>query len=70
MFISYFHDLKKGNEVWRDYFTDVGTRVTRRGDVKGVIDGAVFIAALLEVWLGEEPADDDLKDAMLGLSDD
>jgi len=25
---------------------------------------------LLDVWLGEEPADDDLKEAMLGEDDD
>jgi len=68
--ISYFPDLKKGNEVLLDYVPDVGTRVTINGEEKGVIEGADFSTALLDVWLGEEPADEDLKDAMLGLSDE
>jgi hypothetical protein len=69
VFVAYFPDLKKGNEVLLDYIPDVGTRVTISGEEKGVIEGADFNAALLDVWLGEEPADDDLKDAMLGLDD-
>jgi hypothetical protein len=32
----------------------------------GNIQGADFYRALLQVWLGEEPADSDLKRAMLG----
>ncbi len=68
-FISYFPDLKEGNIVLLDYVPATGTRVTIDGVEKGVIEGADFYAALLDVWLGEEPADDDLKDAMLGLDD-
>jgi len=40
------------------------------GEVKGVIAGADFYTALLDVWLGDEPADEDLKEAMLGEDDD
>jgi hypothetical protein len=65
--ISYFPDLKKGNEVLLDYIPEVGTRVTINGEEKGIIEGADFSTALLDVWLGEEPVDEDLKDAMLGL---
>jgi hypothetical protein len=65
--ISYFPDLKEGDVVLLDYVPAVGTRVTISGEVKGVIEGADFYAALADVWLGEEPADDDLKDALLGL---
>ena len=68
-FISYFPDLKEGNIVLLDYVPATGTRVTIDGVEKGVIEGADFYAALLDVWLGEEPADDDLKDTMLGLDD-
>jgi len=68
-FISYFPDLKEGNVVLLDYVPATGTRVTINGEVKGVIEGADFYTALVDVWLGEEPADDDLKDAMLGLDD-
>lgn len=69
-FISYFPDLKEGNIVLLDYIPGKGTRVTINGEVKGVIEGADFYAALLDVWLGDEPADDDLKEAMLGEDDD
>jgi len=65
-FISYFPDLKKGDVVLLDYIPATGTHVSFNGETKAVIDGADFYAALLDVWLGEEPADEDLKDAMLG----
>ncbi len=69
-FNSYFPDLKKNDELWFDYVPAKGTRVTINGEVKGVIEGADFYSALLDVWLGEDPADDDLKEAMLGEDDD
>ena len=66
-FNSYFPDLKKNDVMLYDYIPGTGTRVTINGEIKGVIEGADFYTALLDVWLGEEPADDDLKDAMLGI---
>ena len=69
-FIAYFPDLKEGDVVLLDYIPGKGTRVTINGDVKGEIEGADFYTALLDVWLGEEPADDELKEAMLGEDDD
>jgi len=65
-----FPTVKEGDEVLLDYVPGTGTTVTIKGEVKGVIEGADFNAALLDIWLGEEPADDDLKEAMLGESDD
>jgi hypothetical protein len=53
-----------------DFIPGTGTRVTINGEEKGVIEGADFYAALLDIWLGDEPADDDLKDAMLGMAND
>ena len=70
IFNSYFPDLKKNDVLLFDYIPATGTRVTINGEVKGVIEGADFYSALLDVWLGEEPADDDLKDAMLGEDED
>lgn len=70
VFNSYFPDLKKGDVLLYDYVPASGTRVTINGEEKGLIEGADFYAALLDIWLGEEPADDDLKDAMLGEVDD
>lgn len=68
-FTDYFPDLKKDDVIILDYVPTSGTRITINDKVKGVIEGADFYAGLLDVWLGEEPADDDLKDAMLGLDD-
>lgn len=69
-FIDYFPDLKKGDIVLMDYIPATGTHVSIAGTEKGVIEGADFYSALLDVWLGEEPADEDLKEAMLGQQDD
>ncbi len=66
IFNSYFPDLKAGDVVLLDFIPATGTRLTINGEEKGIIEGADFYTALLDVWLGEEPADDDLKDAMLG----
>jgi len=41
------------------------TQVQINGELKGSIAGADFNRALLKVWLGDEPADTDLKQAML-----
>ncbi len=70
VFISYFPDLKEGDVILLDYIPATGTRVIINGEEKGVIEGADFYTALVDVWLGEEPADEDLKDAMLDLDDD
>ena len=70
IFNSYFPDLKKNDVLLFDFIPATGTRVTINGEVKGVIEGADFYSALLDVWLGEEPADDDLKQAMLGEVED
>ena len=69
-FIGYFPDLKKDDVVLLDYRPGTGTTVTINNNTNAVIEGADFYSALLDVWLGEEPADDDLKDAMLGVVDE
>lgn len=65
-FKSYFDDMKAGDVTLLDYVPGKGTIVTLRGEQKGTIEGEDFYAALLKVWLGGEPADEDLKEAMLG----
>lgn len=40
--------------------------VYKNGTKKGSIDGYDFKKALFGIWLGKKPADDDLKDGMLG----
>ena len=69
-FVSYFPDLKEGDVIYLDYVPNVGTRVTIKGEEKGVIEGADFYTAILDVWLGEDPADEGLKDAMLSIEEE
>ncbi len=58
--------------VFIDWLPDVGggvTRLTVNGAVKGAdIGGEDFYRGLLRVWLGEKPAQDDLKEKLLGKS--
>jgi len=65
-FNAMFPSLKEGDIVILDYLPGKGTRVTIKGKVKGIIKGKDFNRALLDVWLGNEPADETLKQAMLG----
>jgi hypothetical protein len=65
-FNALFPTLHAGDEVLLDYIPNTGTRVSINGEVRGIIEGADFNSALLDIWLGEEPADESLKEAMLG----
>ncbi|MCW8936039.1 MAG: chalcone isomerase family protein [Gammaproteobacteria bacterium] len=69
-FNAMFLNLHKGDVVLLDYIPEQGTRVTIKGEQKGVINGADFNQALLSVWLGKEPVTEELKDAMLGVEED
>lgn len=59
--------VKEGDVVDLDYFPDSGTQFIVNGVQRGNIAGAVFNRALLRIWLGDKPAQDDLKQEMLGL---
>jgi hypothetical protein len=65
-FNALFTDVVAGDEVLLDFLPGQGTRVTVRGEQKGLIPGDDFYRALLAVWLGEKPADKGLKKGMLG----
>ncbi|MDH5613104.1 MAG: chalcone isomerase family protein [Gammaproteobacteria bacterium] len=68
-FNAMFDTVHAGDEVLLDYLPELGTRVTIKGEVKGMIEGDDFNQALLNIWLGDEPADEDLKEAMLNTAD-
>jgi hypothetical protein len=56
-----------GTVVLIDYLPDSGTRLTVAGQPRGKpIPGEEFSRALLRIWLGDKPAQTDLKDALLG----
>jgi long-chain acyl-CoA synthetase len=57
---------KPGDVIYIDYLPDAGTRITVNGAVQGVIAGGDFNRALLRIWLGDDPADSDLKKGLLG----
>jgi len=65
-FNKLFPALHKGDIVYLDYAPGKGTTLSFNGKTLGNIPGEDFNIALLKVWLGEEPADSDLKAAMLG----
>ncbi len=55
-----------GDVILIDMLPGTGTRITINGDVKTTIAGADFSRALLRIWLGDKPADGNLKKGMLG----
>ncbi len=60
-----FTDLKKGDHINFDFLVNGQTNVVIKGKQVGSIEGVDFQQALLAVWLGDKPADSDLKRAML-----
>lgn len=70
--IDRFYELFTASAVARDrysfdYTPGQGVSVSRNGDELGTIAGEDFKTALLEIWLGNRPADKQLKKGMLGL---
>jgi hypothetical protein len=60
-------EVKKGDVVNIEFVPDGGTRITVNGQQKGAsIAGEEFFAAMLRIWLGDKPADADLKKGLLG----
>ena len=59
-------EAKKGMRISLDW-TSAGTAVTVDGKAAGApIAGEDFYRALLKIWLGERPVQEDLKKALLG----
>lgn len=58
--------VKKGDVIYFDYQRSTGTNIQINGSERGVIPGSAFYSALLKIWLGDQPAQDDLKLKLLG----
>ena len=58
--------ISKGSVVNIDYIPNVGTRITINGQEKLTILGEEFFRALMQIWIGNQPVDGRLRDAMLG----
>lgn len=66
MFAS-LEKVKKGDVIHLDWIPGQGTVTTVNGKVTGeTLPDIAFYNAVLRIWLGEAPAQDDLKDALLG----
>jgi hypothetical protein len=60
-------EARKGSMIQLDYLPGTGTRITLSGrPVMRDIPGEDFYRALLKIWLGDKPADGDLRARMLG----
>lgn len=59
-------NVEKGDDILLTYVPGKGTVVTVKGAEKGVIEGKDFADALLSVWLGSNPVQEDLKRELLG----
>lgn len=58
--------INKGTVVNLDYIPNIGMRVTINGQEKITIPGEDFFRAMLHIWIGNQPVDGRLRDAMLG----
>ncbi len=67
-FYGYFSSAVVAKDQYQfDYIPDQGTRISKNKQVLGLIPGEDFKNALLEIWLGNHPADKNLKRGMLGI---
>ncbi len=58
---------RKGDRIALDWVPAQGTVVRINGAARGQpISGELFYRSLLKIWLGEHPAQEDLRDALLG----
>jgi hypothetical protein len=58
---------KEGDLIALDWIPGTGTRIVLNGEPRGqIIAGEDFYRALLRIWLGDEPAQESLKKALLG----
>ncbi|WP_121665461.1 chalcone isomerase family protein [Mesonia aquimarina] len=66
-FIGFFkEEITKGDIFDITYQPERGVVAYKNGKEKGTIKGMKFKKALFGIWLSNRPADDDLKEAMLG----
>ena len=67
-FYGYFSEdaVAKDRYIF-EYVPGQGTAISKNGQALGTIAGEDFKSALLEIWLGNHPADKNLKKGMLGL---
>ncbi len=66
-FNAYFSQKAEKNDIYDIIFIpEQGVSVYIKGELKGTIKGLDFKKAVFSIWLGEKPADSNLKKKMLG----
>jgi hypothetical protein len=65
-FMGIFKTQVKGDTYDFSYVPGKGTEIYKNGALSSVIEGLDFKKALYGIWLGDKPAQDDLKAKMLG----
>jgi len=68
-FIDVFREqLEKGDEFEIAYQPGIGVEISKNGKHQATIDGGLpFKRALFGIWLSEKPAQESLKQALLGM---
>ena len=56
----------KDDEIALNYVAGEGVHLSKNGEKRGTFTGLEFKQALFAIWLGGKPADEKLKNAMLG----
>ncbi|MFB3851773.1 MAG: chalcone isomerase family protein [Acidobacteriota bacterium] len=65
-FLSFWSEMKEGDEAEIIYIPIIGTKTVIKGKEMGTIEGGDFSKLLFSVWLGENPPNKELKDGLLG----
>ena len=63
----FFENMHAGDTIFIDYIPNLGTRLSVNHQHKGIIEGDDFYRAALKVWIGKHPAQQGLKQGMLGI---
>jgi hypothetical protein len=61
-------DIKKDDRLAFDYNLKTGIKMSMNGKEFGHVADTGFMRAFLKVWLGDRPAQVDLKDRLLGIT--
>jgi hypothetical protein len=58
--------IQEGSELAVSYVPGAGTTISTGDGTRGTVEGKEFADAMFRTWLGDYPADESLKQAMLG----
>nr|WP_297403659.1 chalcone isomerase family protein [uncultured Marinobacter sp.] len=59
-------EIKEGDVFDLVYVPDQGVNVFKNGELRDTVGGLAFKKALFGIWLSDKPAQEDLKEKMLG----